>query len=183
MNSLHDHGGLKEFQSAFAARIRNPEGEPLPEGIPEQRMRVYVELLFNNLEGFLLACYPITHQLLGKKWNGILRQFFIEHRCESPLFRAIPREFLDWMKDKATERFSAMPFLYEFMHYEWLEMAVSIAPDKIDSCLIDPHGDLLSGRPILNPATARQPALPALRRRSRCWATWPPLPPAVSRPQ
>ena len=152
MNGLHDMGDLNAFQSSFAARIRNPAGEPLPEGIPERRMRVYEELLFNNLEGYLLACYPITRKLLGEDWHATVRQFFIEHRCESPLFREIPREFHDWMGDKEAERFPTLPFLTEFMHYEWLEMAVSISPEEADSDLIDPQGELLSGRPVLNPS-------------------------------
>jgi uncharacterized protein len=153
MNRLHDLGSLNAFQSSFAARIRNPQGEPLPAGIPERRMRVYEELLFNNLEGFLLACYPITHQLLGKEWKRTVRLFITEHHCKSPLFRAIPLEFLEWMEDQAAKRFPAMPFLCEFMHYEWLEMAISIFPEEADSGLIDSRGDLLSGRPVLNPAS------------------------------
>jgi hypothetical protein len=57
------------------------------------------------------------------------------------------------MEDQAAKRFPAMPFLCEFMHYEWLEMAISIFLEEADSGLIDSRGDLLSGRPVLNPAS------------------------------
>lgn len=144
--------GFADYQAAFAARIRDPRGAPRPPGAPARRMRVYEELLFNNLEGFLLACYPITRRLLGARaWKRTVRRFFAEHRCHSPLFRDIPQGFLDWLAPRQAELFPALPFLAEFMHYEWLELAVSIAPDEPDPAAIDPAGDLLDGRPALHP--------------------------------
>ena len=146
------------YQAAFAARIRDPKGAPRPPAAPARRMRVYEELLFNNLEGFLLACYPVTRQILGARaWKRTVRQFFIEHRCHSPLFRDIPKAFLDWMDgvgDRAAQLFPQWPFLATFMHYEWLELAVETTPDEIDMTQVDPAGNLLTGRPALNP-TAR----------------------------
>jgi uncharacterized protein len=50
--------------------------------------------------------------------------------------------------------FPELPFLPEFMHYEWLELSVSIAPEAVDPAAIDAQGDLLRGRPALHP-TAR----------------------------
>jgi hypothetical protein len=148
-----------DYQAAFAARIRNPAsrsnpaGAPRPPGAPTRRMRVYEELLFNNLEGFLLACYPVTRKLLGARaWKKTVRQFFVEHRCHSPLFRDIPKAFLDWLGEPPEARFPDLPFLVEFMHYEWLELAVSISPDETDPDAIDPAGNLLAGQPALNPS-------------------------------
>lgn len=146
---------FSDYQAAFAARIRNPKQAPRPPGAPPRRMRVYEELLFNNLESFLLACYPITRKILGARaWKHALRCFFSEHRCHSPLFRDIPKAFLDWMQAGGTALFPALPFLVEFMHYEWLELSVSVTPDEADPAAVDPDGDLLRGRPALHP-TAR----------------------------
>lgn len=143
------------YQADFAARIRDPSGAPRPPGAPARRMRVYEELLFNNLEGFLLACYPVTRRILGARaWKRAVRQFFIEHRCHSPLFRDIPKEFLGWMEANAGALYPERPFLPQFMHYEWLELAVETTPDEIDPAQVDPAGDLLTGRPAVNP-TAR----------------------------
>lgn len=154
MNALPETGGLRDFQAGFAARIRDPEGAPLPDGIPERRMRAYEELLFNNLQGFLQACYPITRKLLNDEtWEQVVRQYFIEHRCRSPLFRDIPREFLDWLEPRADALFPGMSFLYEFMHYEWLEMAVSIDSTVADEAAIDPDGDLLTAVAVVNPTS------------------------------
>lgn len=142
-----------DYQAAFAARIRDPKVAPRPGCAPARRMRVYEMLLFNNLEGFLLACYPITRKLLGARaWRATVKRFFAESRGHSPLFRDIPQTFLDWMATVAPERFPDWPFLHEFMHYEWLEMAVSIAPELIDPVCIDPEGDLLDGCPVVEPS-------------------------------
>lgn len=152
MNRLPDSTGFKQFQDGFAARIRDPQGAPLPEQVPERRMRAYEELVFNNIEGFLLSCYPITRKLLDdEQWHRIVRRFVIEHRCATPLFREIPQEFLEWLDDKFDELFPTMPFLQEFMHYEWLELAVSIAADEVDLKQIEIAGNSLDGIPILNP--------------------------------
>ncbi len=152
MNRLHETTGFKDFQAGFAARIRDPQGAPLPSQVPERRMRAYEELVFNNLEGFLLSCYPITRKLLGQgQWDQTLRRFVMEHRCASPLFRDIPKEFLDWLEDKCNELFPSMPFLHEFMHYEWLELAVSVSPAEIDPWEIDATGDYFTTPALLNP--------------------------------
>ncbi len=143
------------WQSAFAARIRDPRGAPRPPGAPAGRTRVYETMLLANLERFLLACYPVSRELMGvRAWRRTVRRFFAEHRCGSPLFRDIPAAFLAWLQDKAETLFPGLPFLTELMHYEWLELAVEIAPETIDPERIDPAGDLLDGQPVVNP-TAR----------------------------
>lgn len=141
------------WQRAFAARIRDPRGAPRPSGVPARRMRVYEELLFHNLEGFLLACYPVTRKLLGARaWRRAVRRFFAEHRSRSPLFRDIPKAFLDWLAPRTDELFPALPFLTELMHYEWLELVVSVTPEEIVAGTVDPDGDLLTGCPALHPS-------------------------------
>lgn len=143
---------FRAFQTAFAARIRDPRGRPRPQAVPARRMRVYEELLFNNLEGFLLACFPITRTLLGARaWRRTVRRFFAEHRCTSPLFRDIPGAFLDWIEPLADTLFPKRPYLYEFMHYEWLELTVSVCPDEGVAGDIHEDADLLMEQPRLNP--------------------------------
>lgn len=152
MNRLPESGEFQQFQARFAARIRDPQGAPLPDRVPQRRMQAYEELVFNNIEGFLLSCYPITRKLLDDElWSRVVRRFVIEHRCATPLFREIPKEFLDWLDGKFEEFFPSMPFLQEFMHYEWLELAVSIASDELDFKQIEAAGDYLDGVPTVNP--------------------------------
>lgn len=154
MSASPEPRDFRDFQREFAARIRDPGGQPLPAGVPARRMRVYEALLFSNLESFLLAAFPVTRKLLGTRaWRATVRRFFAEHRCGSPLFRDIPAGFLGWMEQKANALFPHRPWLYEFMHYEWLELAVLIA-DVSPHRAVDPGGDLIAGCPVINP-TAR----------------------------
>jgi hypothetical protein len=62
-------------------------------------MKVYNELLYNNLEGFLLACFPVCRKILGKRrWDRLARAFFRDHACHTPYFRQIPEEFLKYLQ-------------------------------------------------------------------------------------
>jgi uncharacterized protein len=145
---------FRAFQNAFAARLRDPRGAARPGGVPARRMRVYEELLYNNIDGFLSACFPITREILGARaWPKTVKAFFAAARMHSPLFRDIPKAFLDWMENESSVRFPKKPWLCEFMHYEWLELAVMVHPDGPDPAGIDTRGDLMTARPALNPAT------------------------------
>jgi len=42
---------FQQHQAAFAAYIRNPENSPLPVGVKPERMAMYRELFFNNIDG------------------------------------------------------------------------------------------------------------------------------------
>lgn len=145
---------FQEFQKAFAARIREPRAMPRPDGVPARRMRVYEELLHNNIDSFVSACFPITKQCLGQRaWTRTVKAFFAASRLHSPLFRDIPEAFLDWLRDAQPRRFPNKPWLAEFMHYEWLELVVMVHADVADAAGIDPQGDLLNARPAVNPAS------------------------------
>jgi len=142
--------GFTQQQYAFAAHIRQPDLHPAPEGIEDRRMAIYRELFYNNVEGFLSNGFPVLHELMDdKSWHAMARDFFANHRCHSPLFMEIAREFLAYLEQERGEREDDFPFLYELAHYEWVELALSIAetePVQVD----DPEGDLLEGVPVLS---------------------------------
>lgn len=120
-------------------------------------MKVYNELLYNNLEGFLLACFPVLRQVLGKrKWSKLVRDFFAAHRCHTPFFRQIPDEFVHYLKNERGERAEDPAFLQDLAHYEWVELMLSVSSKEIDFSQIDPDGDLMGGRPALNPLLSLQ---------------------------
>jgi hypothetical protein len=103
---------------------------------------------------FLSACFLITREILGARaWPKTVKAFFAAARMHSPLFRDIPKAFLDWMEDESSVRFPKKPWLHEFMHYEWLELAVMVHPGAADPEDVDPHGDPMAAPPALNPAT------------------------------
>ena len=143
---------FQDYQYAFAAHIRDPRANPRPAGVPPRRMRVYNELLFNNLEGFLLACFPVSRAVLGaRRWRKLVRAFFAGHRCRTPFFRQIPEEFVEWLRGARAGHPEDPPFLPDLAHYEWVELALDVSPLEPDCADIDRAGDLLAGRPALNP--------------------------------
>lgn len=143
---------FQRFQMTFTGHIRDPKGATRPKGVPARRMRVYNELLYNNIEGFLLACFPVCRTVLGqRKWTRLAREFFREHRSHTPYFRQIPSEFLKYLQD-SWQRPDDMPeFLPELAHYEWVELELSTSNRDEGLPAHDVLGDLLQGRPLLNP--------------------------------
>ncbi len=143
---------FQDYQRAFTRHIRDPEGNPRPEGVPAARMEVYNELLFNNVFGQVSSCFPVARSILGDpKWRQLVRAFFATHNCRSPYFRQIPEEFLQFMQERSATG-GEPEFLIYLLHYEWVELAVEISEREPDRNAIDPAGDLLKGRPVLAPA-------------------------------
>ena len=48
-----ESAGFRQIQRDFASNIRDPLRFSPPAGIPAQRMAVYQELFFNNIENFI----------------------------------------------------------------------------------------------------------------------------------
>lgn len=143
---------FQQFQYALARHLRDPRGAARPVGVTPRRAGIYRELLRNNLEGFLLACFPLTHALLGaRRWRRLVDLFFREARCQTPYFREIPREFLRWLLAADALPMPLPAWTRELAHYEWVELAVetmeTTAPPAHEA-----SGDLLAGRPVLAPA-------------------------------
>jgi hypothetical protein len=143
---------FQQYQYAFTAHIRDPRRNPRPAGVPARRMRVYNQLLYNNLESFLLACFPVCREVLGaRRWGKLVRSFFAQHRCRAPFFRQIPEEFVRWLQDARGNHPDDPPFLRYLAHYEWAELALDVSPAEPDLAAVNPAGDLLDQRPALNP--------------------------------
>ena len=146
---------FQRFQYAFTAHLRNPGTKPVPPGIDARRMRIYSRLVYENLDGFLLKCFPVTRDVLGpRRWSRLVRAFLIAHRSRSPLFHQIAGEFIEFMASKGAIPESYPAFLLELAHYEWVELALSASMDTPDWKRIDATGNLLEGRPLLNPVLA-----------------------------
>ena len=139
---------LDRLQRAFAAHLRDPDHVPPPPGIEPRRMDVYRELFFNNLRELLAGTFPVCHRILGREgWAGLVRRFYAEHKAHTPYFLEVPREFVEWLGSAGAEP----AFLAELAHYEWVELALSIAEPGEPAEGVDPNGDLLEGQPVLSP--------------------------------
>lgn len=148
-------GALRAQQDAFTAHIRDPEGHPPPPGVDPRRMRVYRELFFNNVSRLLANNFPVIRRIRGEAWPAMVRAFYRDHGCRTPLFPELPREFLRWLEDAGGHE----PWLPELAHYEWIELALQIsearvediAHDPLDAAGTDVSAALLEGMPLLSP--------------------------------
>jgi hypothetical protein len=137
-------------QTEFAGYIRDPINNPAPADVDPQRMAMYRELFFNNIDSFLSSNFPVLRKILNNgQWQALAQDFFARHRCQTPHFSEIAEEFLEYLqyRDNADD----YPFLLELAHYEWVEMALAIAraePQFGDSTFID---DLLTQNIALSP--------------------------------
>lgn len=146
--------GFQNFQRAFTRHIRHPQVHAAPAGVDAKRMRIYTDLLFANVEGFLLKCFPVLRGTLGKQaWKKLVRAFFAQHYCLSPLFREISKEFVSFLQVHEIDTRLAPLFLRELAHYEWIELALAsaVAP-KLPA--LDARDDVFLGRPCLTPVHA-----------------------------
>ncbi|MDP3538722.1 MAG: putative DNA-binding domain-containing protein [Azonexus sp.] len=140
---------FQAFQQAFGRHLRDPHHTPRPAGVPARRMAVYNELLFNNITGFLDACFPVCRKLLGEtNWRRLNRAFFRDWKSHTPWFREIPREFVRYLNEFAIRQ--PLPAWFaELAHYEWTELALDVMDCPIPEH--DPAGDLMQRVVILNP--------------------------------
>jgi len=137
-------------QREFAAYIRNPEHQPAPADVKKERMVMYRELFFNNVEGFLSSNFPVLRSLLDDRdWLQLVQDFFSSHTCTTPYFSEIPEEFLNYLQDERNNA-GDLPFMLELAHYEWTEMALAIAKDETPP-KIDASVDLLQTPIALSP--------------------------------
>jgi uncharacterized protein len=144
--------GFKARQLAFAAHIRDPERNPRPDDVPEERMRVYRELFYNNIESFLASGFPVAKQVLGgERWPALVRDFISRHPSQSPYFLEISQEFLGFLGGAGTSLSDLPPWLLELCHYEWVELCLSVAEEDLPEHHIDSTGDLLAGVPVVSP--------------------------------
>ncbi len=120
---------FKALQAQFAAYIRDPENQPIPAGIDPKRMAMYRELFFNNIKSFLSSNFPVIRKLLDDhQWQALAQDFYLHHNCRTPHFSEIAEEFLDYLQNDRDPTHD-LPFLLELAHYEWVEMALSIAQE------------------------------------------------------
>ena len=138
---------LAQQQAIFAAHLRNPDHTRPPPAAPE-RIAVYRELFFNNVRDLLAGNFPILRDIFGAAgWSALIRDFYREHRCTTPLFPELGREFLAWLDTRPAQP----PFLHELAHYEWIELALALDETDLPDVAADPAGDLLDGIPLASP--------------------------------
>ena len=140
---------LREQLDALARHVRDPETHPGPPGIEPRRLKIYSDLLYNNIEGLLAGNVPVIRKTLGDTaWHALVRRFFAHHRSRTPLFTEIGRELIAFLESDAGLD-PQRPWLAELAHYEWAELGLQLSDEATPAH--DPHGNLLDGVPVLSP--------------------------------
>jgi hypothetical protein len=84
-------------------------------------------LLYNKFNDSLTTCFPVTYAILGETaWQKLLKDFIADHRCLSPYYRQIPDEFVLYLQNER-QVIGDLSFLPELIHFEWIELVLSIA--------------------------------------------------------
>ncbi len=142
---------LKDYQMAFTRHIRDPQNTKVPAGVSERGMAVYTEIVFNNIESSVAACFPVLKKILGEEvWLRLVREFFIHQPCVTPIFREIPEAFLAYIN-----RVNGLPpYVQNLAHYEWVELYLAYADETINWSRIDTEAHLLDSPVAFVPAMA-----------------------------
>ena len=83
-----------QYQHRFAQAIR--EGEAA-DGLPQDRLNVYIRLIRNNIHSFIDRCYTGTLQYLDSgEWGRLKEGFIRDARAQTPYFQEIAGEFLQY---------------------------------------------------------------------------------------
>lgn len=140
------------LQTQLTEHIRDPDRAPPPPGIEDRRLKIYRDLFYNNVEGFMRRGFPITRKLFNdQNWHAMVRDFMRRHRCATPYFPEITQEFVQYLQAERTVTPNEPPFLLELAHYEWVEIALDLADIELGEIEVDRSGDLLRECPIVSP--------------------------------
>lgn len=145
---------FQAYQLQFTQHIRDPKNQPRPAEVSAKRMAIYTEIVYNNIEGTLTSCFPVTKKILSKhKWQLLVRGFLAEHQASTPFFREIPAQFLLHLVNINLKERKLPAFLPEFMHYEWVELALSVQDTSVNFETIEANAnDLLDWPIVFSPA-------------------------------
>jgi len=143
---------LRQSQLLLARYLREPENAPAPANVEPRRLKIYEELIYRNIEGFISGGFPVLRRLYqDQHWHSLVREFIRVHRCETPYFLEISQEFLRFLMESHEPRDCDPPFLIELAHYEWLELALDSSEEEIPTEAVDHLGSPMGGIPVVSP--------------------------------
>ncbi|HIF51415.1 MAG TPA: DUF2063 domain-containing protein [Thiotrichaceae bacterium] len=142
---------FQDVQYVFTQHMRDPENNAAPENIEDRRIKIYRELVYNNIEGFMASSFPILRKIIeDEAWHRMMRDYVCNHQSHTPLFPKMPQEFIHYLEHERVEDSADYPFLLELAHYEWIETSIAMDSREISFEGIERQGDLLEGIPVLS---------------------------------
>ena len=150
--TLANKKSFKDWQYAFTSHIRDPENVAIPDGLEARRIKIYSDLFYNNVEGFISGGFPVLRSLYSEDaWHVLIRDYFKNHKNHTPYFLELTQEFLTYLKNEREAHDDDFPFMLELAHYEWVELALEIDETEIELSKINVDGNLLDGHPVISP--------------------------------
>ena len=139
------------YQQQFVDYLRNPQNDQrIPVSLPS-RVNIYAKLLHSKIDASLHTCFPITRELLGATlWQELMQEFIRVHRCQSPLYREIPDEFIDYLMHEKPQ-IELPDFMTDLAHYEWMELVLETEKPAKANPIFSINDALLAITPALNP--------------------------------
>lgn len=147
---------FQQQQYRFTRHLRDPQGCPAPDDVEDRRMAIYRDLLYRNVEGLVAGAFPVLRRIVPDvAWHDMVRDFFKVHRSRTPYFPKLAREFLHYLQQERQWQETDPPFMLELAQYEHAETMLLLDTRSIPATGHHPDGDLLTGRPVLNPLHLR----------------------------
>lgn len=137
-------------QKNLAQYCRDGKDVVILDAKPE-RLSNYRRLVFNIVKDALETTYPISFKYIDENiWDEMVYDFFSLHKCSNPQVWRMPEEFFEFCKaEKYAEKFS-LPFLYDLLNFEWLEVELYMMED-IEYPEFNASENWLSNKIALNP--------------------------------
>ena len=141
---------FQQYQTEFTAHIRDSDAHKKPAGVAAARMAVYRSAVFNNIFESVSVCFPVCQAAIGKPaWRALLKDFVKNYSAQSPIFREIPQQFLQFLNTQPSHK-KQPAFLAALAHYEWVELAVGA--QQTGAVKLSQATDLLQEIPVFAPA-------------------------------
>ena len=143
---------LSDIQRAFAAHIREPSMHPAPADIEDRRMKIYRELFYKNIEGFISSAFPVLRKLYSDTdWHQMVRDFIHRHQSQTPYFLEISEEFLAYLESERETQLCDPVFALQLARYEWAELALFVAEQDTPVDAVAANHSLVDHIPVLSP--------------------------------
>lgn len=156
--SVENMKAVSSFQKTqydFAAHLRDPLLNPVPKDVEDRRMKIYRDLIYNNIETFISSGFPILRSLIADEpWHEMVRNFISHHQSHTPYFLEIGQEFLRYLQEERKDNVGDPDFMLELAHYEWVELALDVSVEEIPDTNSRTE-DVLSSKPEVSPLAWR----------------------------
>ena len=149
--------GFKDWQYSLTRHIRDPKNVSPPAGVEDRRLKIYRDLVYNGIEGFLNYSFPVLYKITKNTiWHAMVQDYVLSHQSHNPALIRMPLEFLQYLDNTRSNNPKYPDFILDLAYYEWSESSLFMDSREIDMTGIDVDGDLLAGVPALNPIIIAQ---------------------------